>query len=73
MANSGISGIKVFSATKSRERDVLGDRATEWLAAHTEVEVIEMRTVQSSDNAFHCLTIVVIYRLAAAAAEAKAA
>lgn len=67
------NGVKVFSATLARERNELGDRLTDWLRANPGVEVVETKTLQSSDTAFHCLTLVVFYRAAAGAAGARAA
>lgn len=52
---------KVFSATMSREREVLGERVTEFIRQHT-TEVLSTEVLQSSDEAFHCLTIVLWYR-----------
>jgi len=49
--------VKVFSATRARERIALGDPVTEWLKQNKGLEVIEVMVKQSSDNAFHCLTI----------------
>ena len=54
-------GVKVFSATKFRDRDELGDVVEDWLARN-DVEVVDKQVRQSSDNAFHCLTIVLFYR-----------
>jgi hypothetical protein len=55
-------GVKVFSATKVRERQLLGETITEWLRRHPEYEVVDQETTQSSDNEFHCLTITVFYK-----------
>jgi hypothetical protein len=55
-------GLRVFSATKARDRDVLGDIVTDWIRAHPECEVIDKLVLQSSDRAFHCLTIVLVFR-----------
>lgn len=52
--------VKTFSATQSKARDALGDDVTDWLRENSNVAVEEIRTIQSSDQAFHCLTIVVI-------------
>lgn len=57
-----LSGVKVFSATKAREREELGESITRWLRANTDLEVVERVVTQSSDNEFHCLTIVLFYR-----------
>ena len=56
-----INGVKVFSATKYRERGELGNDITNWLRANKHVEVIERVVTQSSDAAFHCLTITLFY------------
>jgi hypothetical protein len=53
--------IKVFSASKAREREALGERATEWLA-NNDVNVTKHIVTQSSDHAFHCLTITLFYQ-----------
>ncbi|EDM80043.1 hypothetical protein PPSIR1_20489 [Plesiocystis pacifica SIR-1] len=58
------NGVKVFSATKAREREALGDRITDWLRANGgKVEVVETIVTQSSDREFHCLTITVFYKM----------
>lgn len=54
---------KVFSATKSKEREELGDNLTRWIAANPGVEIIDMVVRQSSDNEYHCLTIIVFYKM----------
>lgn len=54
-------GVKVFSATKAKEREDLGDQITQWLGDHPEIVVKDTVVQQSSDNEFHCLTIVVFY------------
>lgn len=55
-------GLKVFSATKARERDFLGETVTDWIRANPEFEVFDKVVTQSSDNEFHCLAITVFYR-----------
>lgn len=50
--------IKVFSATKARDRGELGDRATAWIDDHkNNVVIVDKIVTQSSDNEFHCLSI----------------
>ena len=57
-------GVKVFSATKQKERDELGETVTRWLdAKKNDVEIVEKTVTQSSDNEYHCLTITLFYRL----------
>ncbi len=58
--NGQYTGVKVFSATKFKDRDALGDKVNDWLADHP-VEVVDYVVTQSSDSAFHCLTITLFY------------
>lgn len=60
------TGVKVFSATKAREREELGDQVTRWLKANANLEVVDTEILLSSDNEFHCLTIVVFTKVRAA-------
>ncbi len=64
IASNDISGVKVFSATKARERELLGEMVTDWLRAHNNQDITIVNTVvtQSSDNEFHCLAITLFYR-----------
>lgn len=55
-------GCKVFSATKARDRDGLGERITEWMKEHPEYEIVDRDVLQSSDSEFHCLSIVLWYK-----------
>ena len=55
------NGVKVFSATMQPNRDQLGDRITEWIAAHASCEVTEIVVTQSSDASFHCVAFSVFY------------
>jgi len=55
--------VKVFTATKAKEREALGEMMTAWLRRmEGEIEVVDTKVIQSSDQQFHCLTIVVFYR-----------
>lgn len=56
------TGVKVFSATKAREREELGETITRWLRANADLEVVDKVVSQSSDDEFHCLSIVFFYR-----------
>jgi len=60
--------VKVFSATKAKDRDELGEQVTRWLRANADLEIVDRTVVQSSDNEFHCLTVVLFYRSKAAKA-----
>lgn len=50
--------VKVFSATKSRDREALGNRVTAWLRAHPAIQIARANAALSSDYSFHCLSIV---------------
>ena len=56
------TGVKVFSATKAKEREDLGEQVTRWLRANADLEVVDRTVTQSSDNEFHCLTVVLFYK-----------
>ena len=53
-------GVKVFCATKAREREEMGETITAWLKK-TGVKVVDKTVLQSSDDEFHCLTVVLFY------------
>ena len=59
--NTHYTAVKVFSATRSYDRERLGDRVTEWIRT-SGVDVVNMIVTQSSDRAFHCISMVVLYR-----------
>ncbi len=59
---SGYDAVKVFTATKAQERERLGDLITEWLKGNPDHEVVDTVVRQSSDQQFHCLSILVFYR-----------
>ena len=58
--DSPVSLFKVFSATKQRDRDELGDRIAAWLQANPHLEVRDTVVNLSSDSKFHCLSMVLI-------------
>jgi len=58
---NAFDSVKVFSATKARERDQLGERATEWLRK-VKPRVTDVIVKQSSDREFHCMTLVFFYK-----------
>jgi hypothetical protein len=55
------TGCKTFTGTTSGARETLGDKFTAWLREHPAVEVVDTCVVQSSDAAYHALTIVCFY------------
>lgn len=60
---NSFDAVKVFSATKAREREELGETVTRWLADQNgRLEVVDKVVSQSSDNEFHCLSIILFLR-----------
>jgi hypothetical protein len=55
-------GVKVFSATKAKVREGLGEEITYWLSQNPKVKVVDQVVTQSSDSEFHCLSIVLFYK-----------
>jgi hypothetical protein len=56
------TGVKVFSATKAKEREELGEIVTRWVKTNPDIEVVDKEISQSSDNEFHCLSVVLFYK-----------
>ena len=55
-------GVKVFSATKARDRDDLGNRITDWISNNKDkMEIVDKKVTQSSDNEYHCFTVTIFY------------
>ena len=55
-----INIVKVFSATRARDRELLGEVVTAWIAHNLGVRVLKTFVTLSSDSRFHCLSIVLI-------------
>ncbi|MDP8224797.1 MAG: hypothetical protein P9L99_15670 [Candidatus Lernaella stagnicola] len=60
---SQFDGVNVFSATKAKEREELGESLTRWMNSRPDVQVVNTVVKQSSDNEYHCLSIIVFYRM----------
>ena len=58
----GFNGVKVFSATRAKDREELGEVITRWLRANAGFEIVDKVVTQSSDREFHCLTITLFYK-----------
>ena len=54
-------GVKVFTATKAREREGLGEEVTRWIRENATVKITDKVVTQSSDSEFHCLSITLFY------------
>jgi hypothetical protein len=61
-----VTGVKVFSATKAKERELLGELITDWIRSNPNCEIVDKIVTQSSDSEFHCLTITLFYKHKAA-------
>ena len=53
--------VKVFSATRSRGRNELGEKISQFLNEF-DGTVVERIVCQSSDREFHCLTIILFLK-----------
>lgn len=56
------NGVKVFTATRAKDREELGETITRWLRQSPGIELVDKVVTQSSDQEFHCLTITLFYR-----------
>lgn len=55
-------GLRVFTSTMQADREGMGARVTEWIAGNKgAIFVVGTEVLQSSDNAFHCISITVFY------------
>lgn len=62
MAIPQFTGVKVFSTTLARDREVMGEKITNWLKENPAVEIVDKEVTQSSDKEFHCLTVTLFYK-----------
>lgn len=55
----------MFCATMFHQRQALGEQVTQWLedarARRPGFQVVDVVVRQSSDNAFHCITITIFF------------
>jgi hypothetical protein len=56
------NGVKIFSATMFADREKLGERVTAWLGSGPPRKLTDIIVTQSSDAAFHCVTISIFYQ-----------
>jgi hypothetical protein len=63
---SAFTGVKVFAATLYAQRLSLGEEVTRWLEHARETrpgfKIVDMVVRQSSDAAYHCISIIITYR-----------
>jgi hypothetical protein len=55
------NGVKVFSATMFAQREQLGGTVTSWIESHPTYAIRDVVVRQSSDAAYHCVSITVFY------------
>jgi hypothetical protein len=60
-SSAPFNGVKVFSATMVAEREILGEKVTNWMRANPHIEPRDVIVTQSSDEAFHCVAITVFF------------
>ncbi len=56
------TGMKVFSTTLARDREAMSETINKWLRENPQLEVVDKTVTQSSDKAFHCLSITLFYQ-----------
>jgi len=59
---SSFTGVKIFSTTLARDREMMGESITKWLRENPQNEIVDKQVTQSSDKEFHCLTITLFFR-----------
>jgi hypothetical protein len=64
-ADRMLMGAKVFTATKAKDREELGEVVTRWIRDNPRAKILDKIVTQSSDSEFHCLTITIFYELTA--------
>ena len=62
MAIPQFTGVKVFSTTLARDREVMGEKITTWIKDNPTAEIVDKEVTQSSDKEFHCLTVTLFYK-----------
>lgn len=55
-------GMVIFSASKHADREKMGADVTAWRRNNASATITDVRTMQSSDNEFHCVTVVIFYK-----------
>ncbi len=63
MAMVQFTGVKVFSTTLARDREVMGEKITQWIKDNPTLEIVDKEITQSSDKEFHCVTVTLFYKL----------
>jgi hypothetical protein len=56
------TGVKVFAATKAKEREELSENVNRWIKSNQDLEIVDKVVSQSSDDEFHCYSLVIFYK-----------
>ena len=56
------TGVKVFAATKAKEREELSENVNRWIRSNQDLEIVDKVVTQSSDDEFHCYSLVIFYK-----------
>jgi hypothetical protein len=63
MTTPQFTGVKVFSTTLARDREVMGETISKWLKDNGGAfDIVDKVVTQSSDKEFHCLSITLFYK-----------
>ncbi len=62
MAMVQFTGVKIFSTTLARDREVMGETITRWIKENPNAEIVDKEITQSSDKEFHCVTVTLFYK-----------
>ncbi|MDP1915821.1 MAG: hypothetical protein Q8L14_06235 [Myxococcales bacterium] len=62
MAVIQFTGVKIFSTTLARDREMMGETITRWIKDNPQADLVDKVVTQSSDKEFHCLTVTLFYR-----------
>lgn len=58
--NEHVNLVKVFSATKVKDRESIGEAVTNWIAANPSARILKTFVTLTSDERFHCISIVLV-------------
>lgn len=55
-----INMVKVFTATKVKDRESIGETVTSWIAENPGARILKTFVTLTSDDRFHCISIVLV-------------
>lgn len=66
-----INLVKVFTATKVKDRESIGEAVTRWIADNPGARIQKTFVTLTSDNRFHCISIVLLCMATCASAQGR--